>query len=198
MNNGLEKILQKIEQDCNTECDEIIRRAIDEAKEINRETVEAASKRKEEILKRTGSELANKIKLAEKANQMEKRNSILRAKNEYIDLVIETALERVRSYDDNAYFSLIGNLILKYSEEGTGVIRFSPKDTQRIPADFFDKVNKELAPFNKSVQPGEPADITDGFILEYRDIDVNCTFESLLGIKADDIREAIYTELFGG
>lgn len=198
MSNGLEKILQRIEQDCKTECEEIIKKAEEEALNIKKETDSAALKKKEEILKKTESELSNKIDLAKKANQLEKRNSILQAKNTYIDEVINIALERVRNYDETNYLALIKNLIVKYSVEGNGIIRFSERDSQRVSESFIDMINKELASFNRSVKLGAYANIDDGFILEYKDIDINCTFESLLSTYAEDIREAVYKELFGG
>lgn len=198
MSNGLEKILQRIEEDCKAECEEILKRAEEEVKRINQETVEAANRQKDEMLKKAETELSNKVSLAKKANQLEKRNSILQAKNEYIDEVISIALERVRNYDDTTFLALIKDLILKYSVVGAGVIHFSEKDTKRVSSDFIEMINKELKPLNKSISPGKPANIEDGFILEYRDIDVNCTFGSLLSTYEDEIREKVYNELFGG
>ena len=42
----------------------------------------------------------------------------------------------------------------------------------------------------------DPADITDGFILKYGDIEENCTFDAIFDSKRDELRDLVNKNLF--
>jgi V/A-type H+-transporting ATPase subunit E len=121
---------------------------------------------------------------------------LLKAKNQLIDEVVEMALKRVRDLQGDDYLSLVKKLILKHSLKGEGVLRFSEKDLPRITDTFLNKVNSMLKEDGKHVVKGESIDIKDGFVIEYRDVDINCTFEALIKGMEEEIREQVYRVLF--
>ena len=61
----------------------------------------------------------------------------------------------------------------------------------RVTADFEKKINDGLEKGAKITVSKDPADISDGFILVYGDIEINCSFEALI----EDSRDAIKDEL---
>lgn len=197
MNTGLEKILQKIEKDSLEECTRIIDKAKEEAQELYLEAEKAAIKSKEERLRKVKEDNERKLQIAKKTFELEKRNRVLKAKNDLMNEVIELAISRVRKLQDKEYLPLTKELIRKYSIKGKGVLRFSPNDTVRIQDAFIDEVNSSIKGEDRSLVLGEPLNIEDGFIIEYEDININCTYESLLRNAEDEIREEVYKMLFG-
>ena len=74
-------------------------------------------------------------------------------------------------------------------------MRLSAKDLQRLPADFEAKVNAALKDGTIEVSK-EAANVNDGFVLSYGDVEVNCTFGALLSEQRDTIKDKIYQLIF--
>ena len=75
---------------------------------------------------------------------------------------------------------------------------FSKKDLDRIPNGFEDRV-KEIVAENQGelVIDKEPANIKDGFVLVYGEIEENCTLKALFDSNIDRIKDIANKQLFG-
>ncbi len=197
METGLDKILNKIETDCENECTNIITKSEEEVHRIIDDAVSAAEKKKKTAIEKTNKECENMLMIAVKNFEMERRNAILQAKSDYISGVIKEALNYVNNLPINEYFDIIKKLIINSAQNGVGKLHFSKKDYDRIPNDFLTEVNIALHSEEKRVVLSEETyKIDDGFIIEYHNIDINCTFDSLLSTSVDEIKEKVYIELF--
>lgn len=196
MDTGLEKILKKIEEDCDAEIKRIIDAAEREANEFYYDAEKEALSQKEKRFEKAKSDSKARISIAVKTFELEKRNMLLKAKNQLIDEAIDMAVERARNLKDEDFLSLVKNLILKHSLKGEGVLRFSEKDSPRITDFFLNEVNSILKNAGKHVEKGESIDIKDGFVIEYRDVNINCTYGALLKGMEDEIREHVHRVLF--
>ena len=109
------------------------------------------------------------------------RNSILRAKQQVIEQAIDKARESIAGLNDEEYFNVLEKLLRKNVQQGKGKICFSKKDLDRIPNGFEDRV-KEIVAENQGelVIDKEPANIKDGFVLVYGEIEENCTLKALI------------------
>ena len=90
---------------------------------------------------------------------------------------------------------MLKELAVKNAISGDGVMRFSKDDTAKLPQNFISNVNSALSG-KGSVSLGEPCDIYSGFMLVYGDIDVNCTFSSLVSEKRDELFDELNKLLF--
>lgn len=188
MDKGLEKILQKIEKESDLLCEGIINDAKKEALANFSETINAAKRESENKLEKMRQESEKQLEIAKKGFELNLRNNLLLAQNKYIDEIIEGGLERISNLDDEAFFGFTKKLLDKYALSSRGIIRFNEKDSLRIKS--------RLEEFAYQLVLGEPIDIDGGFILEYEDINVNCSLRSMLETIEQDLRQEIYQDLF--
>ncbi len=193
---GLEKIIQKIEQDCKAECDDIIVKAESEAKEIldkaAREAELISSEIRDAALKENEKELAFVNSKAE----LDRKKGILAVKIDIVNSVIKTALSKLKELPDEEYFAKITSLVLKYAQKGVGTLCFSKRDLGRLPAGYELCLNGKLGDGFSLKIASEPVDIDGGFVLVYGDVEQNCSFDALLASSTDEIKDELYGLLF--
>lgn len=195
---GLDNIVEEIRNQSKQEADEILKEADAFCKDYMdkiKKDVEA------EVVSIEKKALADRKLYEEKTvSGMEflERNSILRAKQQVIEQAIDKARESIASLGDEEYFNILEKLLRKNVQQGNGRICFSKKDLDRIPKDFEDRV-KEIATENQGelVIDKEPANIKDGFVLVYGEIEENCTLKALFDSNIDRIKDIANKQLFG-
>lgn len=105
------------------------------------------------------------------------------------------AVDVLKALPKREYFEMLKELAVKNAISGDGVMRFSKDDTAKLPQNFISNVNSALSG-KGSVSLGELCDIDSGFMLVYGDIDVNCTFSSLVSEKRDELFDELNKLLF--
>lgn len=195
---GLDNIVEEIRNQSKQEADEILKEADvfckDYMNKIKKDVeVEVVSIEKKALADR-------KLYEEKTVSGMEflERNSILRAKQQVIEQAIDKARESIAGLNDEEYFNVLEKLLRKNVQQGNGRICFSKKDLDRIPKDFEDRV-KEIATENQGelVIDKEPANIKDGFVLVYGEIEENCTLKALFDSNIDRIKDIANKQLFG-
>lgn len=188
---GIDNILSRLDSECLKECEEITEsakktadekklNAISEAGEVINEKTAAAKKEAETILSKAYSSAA--------ANE---RRIILSAKVELIDDILNKTLIKLRNLDTPSYFTVLEKLALKNALKGKGIMYLCEKDIQRMPENFG-------AAFTDIEISREPYGISDGFILKYGDIEVNCTFAAMLSSNKEELKAVAGEMLFNG
>ena len=191
---GLDNIVEEIRNQSKQEADEILKEADvfckDYMNKIKKDVeVEVVSIEKKALADR-------KLYEEKTVSGMEflERNSILRAKQQAID----KARESIAGLNDEEYFNVLEKLLRKNVQQGKGKICFSKKDLDRIPNGFEDRV-KEIVAENQGelVIDKKPANIKDGFVLVYGEIEENCTLKALFDSNIDRIKDIANKQLFG-
>ena len=195
--NGLDNIVKKIKSNSQDEIELIKKDA-----ESYRANVLAEAK------KETDKEIKNILDQAKRDQDLfeekvvsngefKQRNALLKAKGEVIDEVIARALDELKNQDTDSYFATILNVLKDNVQDKDGKICFSKNDLDRIPSDFEAKASDIAKEKGGSLKINdEPADITDGFILKYGDIEENCTFDAIFEAKRDELRDLVNKNLF--
>ena len=196
---GLDNIVEEIRNQSKQEADEILKEADvfckDYMNKIKKDVeVEVVSIEKKALADR-------KLYEEKTVSGMEflERNSILRAKQQVIEQAIDKARESIAGLNDESALSACQFLnIRKNVQQGKGKICFSKKDLDRIPNGFEDRV-KEIVAENQGelVIDKEPANIKDGFVLVYGEIEENCTLKALFDSNIDRIKDIANKQLFG-
>lgn len=193
---GLEKIIERIEQTSNSDCEAILAKANADAKKLVDEAVKKAEEKTALILQKADEQCALINEKAASSSDFSAKKIILTAKNEYLAKVISDALDEMNNMSDEKYLNAVKSLVKKYAESGEGVVCFNKKNLARIP-DGFEKELNAVVSENSSIKiSSEPNDIDEGFLLCYNDIEQNCTFKALVEESLDDIRDALYQQLF--
>ena len=195
---GLDNIVEEIRNQSKQEADEILKEADvfckDYMNKIKKDVeVEVVSIEKKALADR-------KLYEEKTVSGMEflERNSILRAKQQVIEQAIDKARESIAGLNDEEYFNVLEKRLRKNVQQGKGKICFSKKDLDRIPNGFEDRV-KEIVAENQGelVIDKEPANIKDGFVLVYGEIEENCTLKALFDSNIDRIKDIANKQLFG-
>ena len=195
---GLDNIVEEIRNQSKQEADEILKEADvfckDYMNKIKKDVeVEVVSIEKKALADR-------KLYEEKTVSGMEflERNSILRAKQQVIEQAIDKARESIAGLNDEEYFNVLEKLLRKNVQQGKGQICVSKKDLDRIPNGFEDRV-KEIVAENQGelVIDKEPANIKDGFVLVYGEIEENCTLKALFDSNIDRVKDIANKQLFG-
>lgn len=194
---GLEKIIEKIESDCTASCAEILSNAQAEAQAILSSTATACEQLKRDTHASAEKKSGVEIDLAVSKAEHERKKAMLATKISIINEVIEEAMQKLKSLPDADYFEAIKTLVPHYVRAGSGVLFFSKKDLNRLPASFEGDINEALKSRGVSVSvSAEPIVIDGGFTIVYGDIEQNCSFESLLNASLDEIKDELYEAIF--
>ena len=194
--NGLTQIITKIGEDSRAECDAVLLEAKGRAEEMI-----ASAEANAEKIRKNGKSKAEKYAENEKAKaksgaELEYKRVVLAEKCRIIDAFLAEALDELCNADDKTYFGYIEKLILAHALTGAGEISFNAKDVQRIPNGFIDEVNNKLCDGKKVVVSEKNIDTKGGFIINYPEMRVDCTFASLIEENADDIKDSMHKALF--
>ena len=178
---GLDKILARLNEECEAQCDsiraaadekaaQIVARAQTEGNAVIRAHEEAAEKQAGALIAR-----------AESAGALAARRDALRVKTELIEAVLAEAKQRLKEAPAPLYFARLSELVNKHTRGEAGELLLGAADLSRLPADFASSL-----PANVRLSE-TPAAIEDGFILRFGDIEINCTFNALFAAAHDEL-----------
>ncbi len=184
--NGLELILQKIEEDGNAEAEKIKSDAQKTAEKIIADATEKANAEALKIIA-NGDKKANMMLENAKsgcASLIKRAESF--AKAEIVSDCIKIAKKELNEIPDEEYFEIIEKLILKYSHTNEqGELLMNERNIKRMPKGFLKKF-KELELCKN------PLDIEGGFVIRYGGVEENCTFSSIIEENTEKIKDKLY------
>lgn len=186
---GTDKIISRLQEECEEKCREIEAAALAQAEQIISEAGARAENDATAIRKDSDEKADRILDKAKSAAAMESRRALLSAKVEMIDGIIEKALNKLHNLDAPSYFAMLKNLAEKNAEPQKGIMFLSKRDLDRLPPDFAGSLTDiDLSAI--------PCDIEDGFILKYGDIEINCTLRALVNAHSDELKSYAGSLLF--
>jgi len=190
---GADKIIEKITRDAQAKSEEILARAEAQAEQTLAQAAAQAREASRTAMAAAGEKASFDIAAARSRTAMTEKRILLQMKNEVIGQVVASALARLQALPEAEYFGILVRLAAEYASHGLpgvtgqGEMRLSQRDLDRLPPDF--------KPAGVSISP-QPAGIEGGFILAYGDIEQNCSFEALVSVCLDDIKDALHAFIF--
>lgn len=192
---GLENILSQIMDDAKRESNEQLAAAKAQAEEIITAAKEEAAKLAQAVLD-DGEEKAKSIRdRADSAAQLERRNSMLKFKQQVIREVIEETRSSLENAPADEYFDIILKLVARFATAGEAEMRMNQRDLDRMPMDFAAAL-KQAAPETSITVANTAYNIESGFVLVYGGIDINCTFRAIFEDAEGELRDAVGKILF--
>ena len=186
MNDGkiiINKIIEKAEAEAN---------AIKEKANLEVEAVlkaaEEKAKRESDVLKKNAEIEAEKIKAkAISGAELQGKITVLQEKQSILEDVIAEAKKRLQTLPDAQYAETIGIMLAKLDKEIGNEIIVSKGDRERLAS-----VIKEKG-FILSDQNRE---LDGGFIVKNGDIEYNYSFDSIITVEQEEIRQIAAKILF--
>jgi len=95
---------------------------------------------------------------------------------------------------DEQYIAVLADLMVKASSTGTEAVIFSAEDREKVGKAAVEKAN--AASGKQMVLSDETQPIKGGFILKDQNVEVNCTFETLVRLQKAETAGAVAKKLF--
>ncbi len=191
---GLNKIIDRIAEDSKAKCDDILLEAKGEADKIKAAAEEQVKLDTAAVVEQANKEAKLTVEMANSGSEQEAKKQILATKVHILDKAIEAALSKLKNLPEGEYFDTIYRLVKANAQDTDGILYLGAKDLARLPADFAEKVNEAT---KGNIKVAEAAkDISDGFILAYGEIEINCTFDALIASAKDSIKDELHKIIF--
>jgi V/A-type H+-transporting ATPase subunit E len=193
--NGIEKITQRIETDTQAEIDSLLADARAEAERIGAKYHAQADSEKAELTARNEKAAAEREERLVSVAQMEARKVTLAAKQEMVEQAYQRALEKLCAMPEEQYVTVLADLLGQASSTGREEVIFSEADRKKVGKAAVAAANaaKKGAALTLSA---ETRPIRGGFILKDENVEVNCTFETLVRLTKTETAGAVAKQLF--
>ena len=192
--NGIEKITQRIASDAQAEVDRILGDARDEAGRIAANYRAQADAEAAELAAKNEKAAAEREERLVSAAQMEARKVQLAAKQEMVEKAYIQALDELCALPEEQYVAILADLLVKASSNGKEEAVFSPEDRERVGEAAVAKANELSGKQLRLSEETQP--IRGGFILKDKNVEVNCTFETLVRLQKAETAGAVAQKLF--
>ena len=192
--NGIEKITQRIASDAQAEVDRILGDARDEAGRIAANYRAQADAEAAELAAKNEKAAAEREERLVSAAQMEARKVQLAAKQEMLEKAYIQALDKLCALPEEQYVAILADLLVKASSNGKEEAVFSPEDRERVGEAAVAKANELSGKQLRLSEETQP--IRGGFILKDKNVEVNCTFETLVRLQKAETAGAVAQKLF--
>ena len=192
--NGIEKITQRIASDAQAEVDRILGDARDEAGRIAANYRAQADAEAAELAAKNEKAAAEREERLVSAAQMEARKVQLAAKQEMVEKAYIQALDKLCALPEEQYVAILADLLVKASSNGKEEAVFSPEDRERVGEAAVAKANELSGKQLRLSEETQP--IRGGFILKDKNVEVNCTFETLVRLQKAETVGAVAQKLF--
>ena len=192
---GIEKITGRIAADAGREIDEINAEARRQADEITARYEAQAKRESEEILSRGKRNADERVERLASVAQLDARKLELAAKQEMLSKAYDLALEQLVNLPDKDYVNLLADLAVKASSTGKEAVIFSQKDRTRYGKQVVTQANERLKDGHLTMSE-QTRPIQGGLILSDGDVEVNCTFETLVRLQRGEMDREVAKVLF--
>ena len=194
--NGIQAITAQIIADAQTEADQILAQARARAKECLSAYQEQAYIQSTALLERSERESALREERLSHAAILAARKLELAAKQEMLAKAYDRAMERLTSLPDGEYVGLLAGLAAEASSTGREEVILSQKDRARYGKQVVTQANEKLRDGHLTLSV-QTRPIRGGLILSDGDVEVNCTFETLVRLLRGEMDRTVVEVLFG-
>ena len=192
---GIEKITGRIAADGAQEAQAILNEAKAQAEAIAARYEAQAQRESEEILSRGRRNADERVERLASVAQLDARKLELAAKQEMLSKAYDLALEKLVNLPDKEYVSLLADLAVKASVTGKEAVIFSQKDRTRYGKQVVTQANERLKDGHLTMSE-QSRPIQGGLILSDGDVEVNCTFETLVRLQRGEMDREVAKVLF--
>ena len=192
--NGIEKITKRIASDAQAEVDRILGEARDEAARITANYRAQADAEARELEAKNEKAAAEQEERLVSAAQMKARRHQLAAKQQMMEKAYIQALDKLCAMPEEQYVAVLAKLLVEASSNGREEAVFSKEDREQVGKAAVEKANQLSGKQLRLSEETQP--IRGGFILKDKNVEVNCTFETLVRLQKAETAGAVVKTLF--
>ena len=192
--NGIEKITQRIASDAQAEVDRILGDAREEAARISANYRAQADAEAQELDAKNERAAAEQEERLISAAQMKASRLQLAAKQEMVEKAYIQALDKLCAMPKEQYVDVLAKLLVEASSNGKEEAVFSKEDREQVGKAAVEKANQLSGKQLRLSEETQP--IRGGFILKDKNVEVNCTFETLVRLQKAETAGVVVKTLF--
>ena len=192
---GIEKITGRIAADGQKEADAILAEARRQAGEIAARYDAQAKKESEDIVSRGRRAADERVERLAGVAKLDARKLELAAKQEMLKKAYDLALEKLENLPDDQAVALLAQLAVEASSTGREQVILSQKDRARYGKAAVTRANEKLGEGRLTLSQ-QTRPIRGGLILSDGDVEVNCTFETLVRLQHGEMDRQVAKTLF--
>lgn len=196
---SIESIVEKIIEDTKKASSEVRQRASNEVKiweeKAEREVQGIMDAARERAARSARERKQRMISIAD----LEARKEFLQAKQEVIEEAFGRAIEKILSLDTQAYGAFLISLILQADPEGHEEILFNERDRERFGDGWINQLHNRLKQSKRKGEmriAEETRSIQGGAILRRGRKEINCSLESVIVSKRNELETTVARILF--
>lgn len=181
--NGIEKITQRIAADADRDARAILDEAKAQAEEITARAQAEADAAAAQALEKGRQRAQERRSRLISAAEMEGRQQYLAAKQEMLDRAYTLALDRLCSLPEQSYIDLLASLTAQAAVTGREQLILSRTDRARYGVKVATRANQILTRDGRTAElklSQESRDFRGGLVLSDGDVEINCTFDTLV------------------
>lgn len=201
--NGIEKITGRIQEDAQREIDQVLAQAQAEADAIAARYAAQAEKESADLVARGRRSADERMERLVSVAQLEAKKLTLAAKQEMLGRAFDLALEKLCQLPEDEYVKLLAGLAVRASRTGREEIILSQADRARYGVKVATLANQMLEKANPKRSGGagltlseQTRSIKGGLLLADGEVEVNCTFETLVRLTRGEIAGEVAKALF--
>lgn len=197
--NGIEKIIERIRADAQSEVDSILAQADAACAGICTEYEQKARDTYDELMKKGRAEIQTRSRRLIATGQMEARKALLSFRQEMISETFERAVAAVVGIPEEKYVGLFASMAAEACDGENAELVFSANDSKNLGPEIVRQANRIL---DRALRRGrltmssDTADIAGGFLLRRGRIEVNCSAELLVSQCRDALSAQVAEILF--
>ena len=192
---GIEKITGRIAADGEKEADAILTEARRQAGEITARFEAQARKESADIVDRGRRAADARVERLAGVARLDARKLELAAKQEMLKKAYDLALEKLEHLPDEQAVALLADLAAQASSTGREQVIFSQKDRARYGKAAVTRTNEKLGDGRLTLSE-QTRPIRGGLILSDGDVEINCTFETLVDLQRGEMDRQVARVLF--
>ena len=192
--NGIEKITGLIQSEAQAEIDAVLSQAREESARIAARYETQVKAETTEMDGRSERAAAEREERLVSAAQMEARKAALAAKQEMVEKAYALALEKLCAMPEAQYTEVLATLLVRASSTGREEVILSEKDRKEVGQAAVAKANKDGG--KQLTLSKETLSIPGGFILKDQNVEVNCTFDTLVRLQKAETAGMVAKKLF--
>jgi V/A-type H+-transporting ATPase subunit E len=194
---GLDKIIGHISHDAENEVKSVLDAAKAQAESIVNDAKEKTAEECDRINKKAATEVQSILDRGRSSAELKTKQILLTGRQELISETINMVRDRLNSLSDEEYAEFITGLFAKHVPNKDAVLKLNAADMKRIPKEVLDGfVKKAEEAGAKLTVSGEAAGIKNGFVLDFGEIEENCTFDALIDQNIEELQDKVKSLLF--
>ena len=196
---GLDNIIKKIKEDANAVQEQMnaqTKAATD--KIIQAARLEMEEKR-QDIINRAQIDGRLKQERMVSMAKLEGSKTLLKTKRDLMEKVFDNVQGLLSKIPDQEYEELLIRMITNVNPRESGTIRLNQQDLKRISPTFISRVNEAFRQQGKNVSftlgPAH-ADKSGGFVMVCGNMEINSTFDKIIGMQKTEFESIVSNTLF--